>query len=75
MQLFSKLTSKCQATIPKEIREQLNLKAGDRVVFTVENEQVTIQKASPVDAEYLNAIAETLGEWSSPADEEAYDYL
>lgn len=29
----SNLTSKCQVTIPKEIRDALGLKAGDRVRF------------------------------------------
>ena len=75
MQLISKLTSKCQATIPQEIRKQLNLKPGDLVIFLVENDKVIIQKASPIDSEYLDAIADTLGEWASEADEEAYGYL
>jgi len=29
------LTSKGQTTIPKEIRESLNMKAGDRMTFTL----------------------------------------
>jgi AbrB family looped-hinge helix DNA binding protein len=29
----SNMTSKCQVTIPKEIRDALGLKAGDRVAF------------------------------------------
>ncbi|HVR90848.1 MAG TPA: AbrB/MazE/SpoVT family DNA-binding domain-containing protein [Novosphingobium sp.] len=29
----SNMTSKCQVTIPKEIRDALGLKAGDRVEF------------------------------------------
>jgi AbrB family looped-hinge helix DNA binding protein len=32
-QFTSRLTSKCQVTIPKEIRDALGLKAGDRVAF------------------------------------------
>jgi len=31
--VMSKVTSKGQATIPKEIRDQLGLKPGDRVAF------------------------------------------
>ena len=31
------LTSKGQTTIPKEIRERLNLKPGDRIEFVVED--------------------------------------
>ena len=75
MQLTSKLTTKYQATIPQKVRQELNLKAGDRVAFIIEDGQITIQKASAVDWEYLNAVSDTLGEWSSEADEEAYGDL
>lgn len=43
----SRMTSKGQVTIPKSIRERLNLKEGDRVAFIEdENGNVTIKKAS-----------------------------
>jgi antitoxin PrlF len=34
----AKLTSKGQITIPKQVRERLNLRTGDRVEFTMEGE-------------------------------------
>lgn len=34
----AKITSKGQVTIPKEIREKLRLKTGDRVLFWVDDE-------------------------------------
>lgn len=40
------ITSKGQITIPKEIRERLELKEGDKVIFVIEAEQATIRKAS-----------------------------
>ncbi|WP_052347447.1 AbrB/MazE/SpoVT family DNA-binding domain-containing protein [Candidatus Nitrosotenuis chungbukensis] len=40
------VTTKGQITIPKEIREKLNLKEGDRVIFVIEGGQATIRKAS-----------------------------
>ena len=38
------VTTKGQVTIPKEIREALGLKEGDRVVFMIEGERVVIRK-------------------------------
>lgn len=40
------VTTKGQITIPKEIRERLDLKDGDRVIFVIEGGQATIRKAS-----------------------------
>ena len=34
----SSLTTKCQVTIPKEIRDALGLKAGDLVEFSIDEE-------------------------------------
>ncbi len=40
----SKVTEKFQATIPRVVRELLNLDSGDRVIFVAENESVFIKK-------------------------------
>lgn len=46
----SKLTTKFQTTIPKEIRAKLNLKAGDRVNFEIhETGHVVVKKAQFID--------------------------
>ncbi len=37
---LAKLSSKCQITIPVEIREKLNIKAGDKIVFLEENGKI-----------------------------------
>ncbi len=39
---ISKVTSKGQATIPKEIRERLGIKPGDRVAFVVRGDTVIV---------------------------------
>ncbi len=65
MLLTSKLTAKYQVTIPQEVREQLNLQSGDLLLFVIEDGRVVIQKASSIDWDYLNAVTDTLEEWSS----------
>jgi len=40
------VTTKGQVTIPKDIREALGLREGDRVIFIIEGERAVIRKAS-----------------------------
>lgn len=42
----STLTSKGQATIPKQIREVLRLQPGDRVEFILEGDRVVLRRAA-----------------------------
>ncbi len=37
------MTSKGQLTVPKDVREWLNLKSGDRVVFEFEGDSVRLK--------------------------------
>ena len=37
------LTSKGQLTVPKDVRDRLGLKSGDRVVFKVEGDSVRLR--------------------------------
>ena len=39
------ITTKGRITIPKEIRERLELKEGDKVIFVIKTEQAIIRKA------------------------------
>lgn len=68
----SKLTKKYQATIPEPVRRLLQLEAGDAVAFDIENNDVYIRKARPVDLAFAHGLEGTLNEWASEADEEAY---
>jgi len=68
----SKLTTKYQATIPKEVRNVLHLRTGDAVAFDIEDDRILIRKAQPIDFAFTNALEGTLNEWQSDADEEAY---
>jgi AbrB family looped-hinge helix DNA binding protein len=72
----SKLTSKFQATIPKEIRDKLKLKKGDLLIFQIVDRNVLVlKKSTPFDKEYLRALSKTLNEWNSSDDEAAYEHL
>jgi antitoxin PrlF len=73
--LFSKITSKSQTTVPKEVREALGVKPGDMLVYRVAKGKVTLARAEPIDRAYLKAMESTLSEWASPEDAAAYDKL
>jgi AbrB family looped-hinge helix DNA binding protein len=68
----AKLTRKYQATIPGRVRRALNLHAGEVVAFDIEGDEVRLRKATPMDVEFAEALAHTLGEWATREDEEAY---
>jgi antitoxin PrlF len=72
---LSRLTSKYQATIPRPVRERLGVGAGDSVAFVVDDDRVWVRRAEPLDREFARALSDTMGEWLSPADEEAYREL
>ena len=71
----SKLTKKYQATVPKNVRKKLELKAGDIIAFDVDNDTIKLRKARPIDLEFSSALIPTLSEWDSQNDEDAYNEL
>lgn len=73
--LASTLTSKGQTTIPAQVRKALNLHPGDVVMFEIKDHQAIIAKVEPFDYPYHRALSQTLSEWESSADDEAYDDL
>ena len=69
---FSKVTSKSQTVIPREVREKLGLKPGDRLRYATTDRGVVIEKvAAQMDDEPFAVF----NEWSSDADEKAYGKL
>lgn len=68
----SKLTKKYQATIPEPVRKLLHLESGDEIAFDIEDNNVHLRKARPVDLAFAQSIADTLTEWTTNADEDAY---
>ena len=72
----AKLTSKYQATIPREIRKHLHLESGDEILYELQPDNtVLVRKTSPLDLEYLKALNSTMNEWESDEDEQAYKNL
>ena len=68
--LISKLTSKSQTVVPRDVRKQLGLKPGDRIRYRMRGRNVTIEKVSlsPFEGDPFGAF----DEWTSAADEKAY---
>lgn len=71
----SKLTKKYQATIPEAVRQRLQLQSGDSVAFDIDGDKVQLRKARSLDLVFVQSLESTLTEWTTEADEEAYDGL
>jgi antitoxin PrlF len=72
MLLTSRISPKGQVTIPKKIRDTLGAEPGDLVVYEVRGNVVTLKRVGPFDAAYHSALSQTLDEWASAEDEEAF---
>ena len=71
--MHSKITSKGQVTIPKKVRESLGLEPGDFITYEITDEKSAIlRRVEPYDASFHLAVSETLEEWGSEEDEEAF---
>ncbi len=67
--LSSKLSSKAQMVVPKEIRERLGLKPGDTVRYRLTDVGILIEKAPTEGDEDPFA---TFKEWASAEDDRAF---
>lgn len=72
MQTSSQLIHHNQTTLPEPVLEALNLREGDEIVFEIDQAGVHLRKAQPIDAAFTKALQDTLSEWDSAADNEAY---
>jgi antitoxin PrlF len=66
------LTAKGQVTVPKAVRDALGLRQGDLLSRELEDGTVRVRAVAPFDVAYLQGLESALGEWSSPADEQAF---
>ena len=71
----SKISTKGQVTIPAGIRKAMGVEPGDLIAYELQGKTVKLKKIDPFDAAYHQAIAETLEEWKSPEDDEAFNDL
>jgi AbrB family looped-hinge helix DNA binding protein len=71
--VVSKLSSKNQITIPREMREGAGLHAGDMVVYEMrEAGVIAMKRLSTYDAAFHAALSSTLDEWETQADDDAF---
>ena len=68
MDVAAKLTSKGQLTIPKAVREALDLREGDQVVFHVEGQRAVVSRTEDFLA-LAGSIAVPSGRRNTPWDE------
>jgi AbrB family looped-hinge helix DNA binding protein len=54
----AKLSSKCQIVIPRDVRRQLGLKPGDKVVLAVRGDTAILIRKPKKSSEALARIAE-----------------
>jgi AbrB family looped-hinge helix DNA binding protein len=64
----AKITSKGQVTIPRSVREALDLREGDVVVFRVERSRAVLAK-SPDFLSLAGSVAVPAGKRATPWDE------
>ncbi|MBI9083300.1 MAG: AbrB/MazE/SpoVT family DNA-binding domain-containing protein [Desulfobacterales bacterium] len=72
---ISKISVKGQVTIPADIRKALGIEPGDMLGYELQGKSIKLKKVEPFDAAYHASVSETLEEWQSPEDEEAFKGL
>lgn len=62
-----------QTVVPPEVCAALALEPGDILEWEVDTSaRVQVRRASGFDSAYIASLSDTLTEWESPLDEEAY---
>ena len=66
-----KLTIKHQVTIPRDVRQALDLKAGDEVTLALEDGRAVLRKVDRSEIEWSRFLQAQMPEWDDPQ-EDAY---
>jgi AbrB family looped-hinge helix DNA binding protein len=72
---ISRVSSKGQVTLPKNVREAIGVGPGDAVAYDVNKGVVTLRRLEPIDLAFHAAVESTLAEWASKEDDEAFGDL
>jgi len=70
--LVSKISSKGQITVPRQVREAIGVDYGDTIGYEIQDEFVVLRRVEPLDAAFHSAVSRTLTEWTTPEDDEAF---
>jgi antitoxin PrlF len=70
--LFSRVSVKSQTVLPREVRDHLGVRPGDRLRYRMTDGAVLIDRAPASEADDPFAM---FSEWSGEADEKAYGDL
>lgn len=73
--LVSKISEKGQVTLPKKVRESLRANPGDLIQYELQDGGVMLRRVDPFGRSFHAALSDTLTEWLSPEDEEAFHDL
>ena len=71
----SRISSKGQVTLPKRVRDAIGVRPGDAVAYEVASGVVTLRRVAPFDMAFHVAVGQTLDEWASPEDDDAFNGL
>jgi AbrB family looped-hinge helix DNA binding protein len=69
---IARISAKGQLTIPKRVRSKAGLAPGNVMTIAVEDERLILRKLRSDEDGYLRGVQETLGEWLSAEDEDAW---
>jgi len=69
---YSRVSVKSQTVLPREVRDRLGIKAGDRLRFRITDRAVILERASP---EVQDDPFASFAEWASADDDEAFANL
>ncbi|NCX94648.1 MAG: AbrB family transcriptional regulator [Gammaproteobacteria bacterium] len=72
---YSKLNAKGQTTLPLAVRKKLGLEPGDKITYEIQMNGSFLLGKRKFNASDISALSQTLIEWTSAEDEEAYKNL